>query len=192
VRPSRNISGEDITRRWVSAPLVLTSFCLILLPAALALANPPAVLQDSLANAYIYIASRTTWNPERQSSFRFCVNRNNDLFETFSAKLPQKKIGNRRIELSFYDEGDPGALRACDLIALGEGETFNRAVIEKVRGAPVLTISHQANITEYGGLVQIVFKDKLQPPRIGFSSLEASGLKIDASILNLSRGRWGE
>lgn len=151
-------------------------------------------LQLSLVKAYLYIASRTTW-PEgaiKNGSFVFCINRNHELFDTFSTFLPTKEIHKQRIQLQFFNEYDAADQQKCNLIALSANEKGNIAVVGNVKSLPILTIAHETDITEEGGIVFLSHDKKLEPPKINFETMQSSGLKIDSGVLDISLRRWGK
>ncbi|MFN8390855.1 MAG: YfiR family protein [Bdellovibrionota bacterium] len=150
-------------------------------------------LELSLANAYLYLAARTTWPQavSKENTFRFCVAPEHHLLEVFSKLLPQKKLHERSVTIKAIEAEDSVGQQSCDLIALSKDEALNRKVIQHVRGLAVLTISDEADITSYGGLVFLSHDKKLEPPKVDFSSLATSTLSIDAAVLTLSQRRWG-
>jgi len=151
-------------------------------------------LQVSLVKAYLYITSRTTW-PEgaiEDDSFVFCINRNHELFETFSTFLPTKQIHKKKIELRFFNESSASDQLKCNLIALSKNEKGNKMVAANVKNSPILTIGHETDVTLSGGVVFLAHDKKLEPPKINFSVLKSSGLKIDSGILDISQRRWGK
>ncbi len=178
--------------RYYLAFLVAVAIVISFMPAPLADAQDDnKALESSLAKAYIYMASRTTWQELSSSNFVFCITRDHSLFEWFSKILPTIKLYDRPVELRQYDIEDIVGLRQCNLIALTNIEKNSRAVIAQIKGYPVLTISHEIDITQFGGLVYLVYDKKLEPPKIDFDTLGNSKLNIDAGILDLSRKRWG-
>lgn len=195
-------SSQDITHWSIPPRRIPYGFAGILIIIVLFYSCPPRsygqplneekALEHSLANAYLYLATRTTWPGkfQAQSTFVFCINREHSLFDLFSKILPTRKLHQLPIELRPFDEADSGLQRGCHLIALSDNERVNKLVIEHTRAQPVLTVSHEVDISSYGGLVYLAHRTKLEPPKIDFDSLRTSGLKIDAAILDLSRKRW--
>lgn len=149
-------------------------------------------LETSLASAYLYLANKTTWPVETAESvpFIFCVNREHQLFEAFQKLLPTRKLFGRAIEQRFFERLDADAQRRCNLIAISRQDD-SKQTIANVDGLPILTISHEVDITEDSGLIYLAHDSKLQPPKINFKILEKSRLKIDSAVLDLSKRRWG-
>lgn len=148
-------------------------------------------LETSLASAYLYLANKTTWPAESLNSpFVFCVNREHQLFEAFQKLLPTRKLFGFPIEQRFFEKRDNEVQRKCNLIALSKQDDSQHTIMN-VDGMPILTISHEIDISEINGLVYLAHDSKLQPPKINFRSLEKSGLRIDATVLDLSKRRWG-
>lgn len=155
--------------------------------------NDEHALELSLANAYVYIASRTTWPspPENSSSFFFCIEPSHHLFEIFSKLLPGKQLHGRTVEIRTFDPDDSRTQASCDVIALSSNDNANKLIVSHTNGKPILTISDEVDITRYDGLVFLSHDKRLEPPKINFGKLQTLTLKIDAAVLNLSEQRWG-
>ncbi len=171
------------------------SFALLLPPSNLwsQTQQEKEALQLSLAKAYLYIASYTIWPKKALNSeaFIFCINRNHHLFEVLSKYLPGRKIRELPIELRFFEESDAAGQRACNIIALSDNEKENKKIVANVAGQPVMTMSDEADISSFSGLVYLAHDNKIMPPKINFDTLKASGLTIDANILAISARKWG-
>lgn len=147
-------------------------------------------LETTLARAYLFLLSRTTWPTDSGKTRLFCINRDHSLFDTFAKLLPTLNLGGKTYVMKSFDEGDVGTQKTCHVIALSQNTEFNKSVIRQVQNFPVLTISHETDITIYGGVIFIVYGQRLEPPKININELEKSDLHMDASVLNLSLKKW--
>jgi hypothetical protein len=148
----------------------------------------PQTLELSLARAHLYIVSKSVWPANPDGAVNFCVNRNHSLFESFAKIVPTMK----RLSIQLIDERDLEGVKRCHIVVLDKDPAASLKILKAVRKLPVLTMSHEADFTEQGAIVYLSYGERLEPPKIKFEELEASGIKIDASILDLSRRRWGQ
>jgi hypothetical protein len=85
-------------------------------------------------------------------------------------------------------------IRACHLLFAPSSERRrSRDLLEKIKGAPVLTVGESADFLDQGGAINLLIKDgsvrfeiNLEPARIG-------RLKLDANLLDLAvsvRGKY--
>ncbi|MCC6220486.1 MAG: YfiR family protein [Deltaproteobacteria bacterium] len=150
-------------------------------------------LENSLARAYLYIAANATWPPEIEKSdvFVFCTTRSHALYDVFTTLLPTRRVHDKPVELRLLKEADKDSQRQCHLMALPNDKPFNEKILENVETYPVLTIAHEVDITEIGGLVFLAHDDRLRPPRIDIDGLKRRSLRIAAPILKISLDNWG-
>jgi len=149
-------------------------------------------LEASLARAYLYLVTRTVWPDEVKSTMLFCINRDHSLFDAFSKLVPTFTSAGKTFLMKSFDEEDVRTQRSCSVIALSQNAEFNAKVIAQVRNFPVLTISHEADITTSGGIVYLSYGKRLEPPKINIPELGNNKLRMDASVLDLSKRRWSK
>lgn len=147
-------------------------------------------LEASLARAYLYLVSRTTWPDDTKSSMLFCINRDHSLFEAFAKLVPTFNYHGKPFLMKSFDENDIETQRSCSVIALSNKVEFNKSVISQVSSYPVLTIGHETDITLTGGIIYLAYGKRLEPPKVNILALGVSKLKMDASVLDLSKRRW--
>ncbi|MCC6221345.1 MAG: YfiR family protein [Deltaproteobacteria bacterium] len=150
-------------------------------------------LEQTLARAYLYIVFRTRWPVDSinaRTGFNFCISQDHSLFQEFSEILPTRKLQDVRVNIITYKTIDELNENTCHLIALGKELEASKLIIDRVSSTSVLTISHEADITPHGGIIQLMFGEKLMPPKINIAAMRQSHLVIDANILAISMRAW--
>lgn len=102
-----------------------------------------------------------------------------------------KHIDGRPIVVRSLHE--PDSLRAFDLVFVGFGPSARVVrALERVRGAPVLTVGESDDFVEAGGIIGLYFEDRRLRFVINAAAADAAGLRISANLMSLAadvRGR---
>lgn len=165
------------------------------LPVAYAQAPDASVsdLERSLANGYMYLASRSRWptDSNKGDRFVFCISQNHSLFDIFSRTLPLRKVNGMAVDIRVLNSRKSSSSSECHMVVFSRSDSLTTEWFAEIANLPILTISHEVDLTESGAIVYLAHDDKLRPPRINYLGMKKSGVIIDATILDLARRRWG-
>ena len=117
--------------------------------------------------------------------FKICVLGQNE-FDSALTLLNGKKSNELTVETEQFNNSQ-SVINNCQLVFISESKRpFLTSILNKLNRAPVLTISDSKQFAEKGGMIQLVTKDKHISFKINLKKVEASGLKISSTLLQLS------
>ena len=84
-------------------------------------------------------------------------------------------------------------LKACHLLFIPATEKRRqREMLDKLRGAPVLTVGETLDFRDHAGAVQFVPKDNSVGFNINLNAAKAGKLHISSNVLRQADGVWGK
>lgn len=148
-------------------------------------------LEGILSKGYYYLLSYTRWpNIDALGEIRVCINPRHDLHQELAGFLQQRKIGERRVVVQPLYQADEETLKRCNVVILESERPLNTKIIQITTGAPILTVSSDDDITEYGGIAFITRASELKPPKFNLLAIKASKLQVGAALLDYSEKYW--
>jgi len=79
-------------------------------------------------------------------------------------------------------------LRSCHVLFISRSESKQLpALLEKLKGSPVLTAGDTSDFAEQGGMVNFLLDQKTVKLEINQAAVEAAGLQISGKLLKLAR-----
>ena len=110
------------------------------------------------------------------------------LDETFSGKT----VNGRSIVVKRLNAGQD--LKQCHLLFVPASEKRReRDLLDKLKGAPVLTVGESDDFLDHGGAVQLLIRDKSVRFSVNLHPAKATGPRISAKVIQLAvsvRGRY--
>ena len=104
-----------------------------------------------------------------------------DLEKTFESKI----VKGRPFLLKRVSSDQE--LRACHLLFVPFSERRrSRDLLEKTRGAPVLTVGESPDFLDQGGVINLLLKNGSVPFEINLEPARAARLKLDANLLKVA------
>jgi hypothetical protein len=83
-------------------------------------------------------------------------------------------------------------LKSCHLLFVPASEKrHQRDLLDKLRGAPVLTVGETYDFRDHAGAVQFVLKDNSVGFNINLNAAKAGRLHISSNVLRQAEGVWG-
>jgi hypothetical protein len=84
-------------------------------------------------------------------------------------------------------------LKSCHLLFVPASEKrHQRDLLNKLRGAPVLTVGETYDFRDHAGVVQFVLKDNTVGFNINLNAAKAGRLHISSNVLRQADGVWGK
>lgn len=84
-------------------------------------------------------------------------------------------------------------LKACHLLFVSASEKRRqRDLLDKLRGAPVLTVGETLDFRDHSGIVQFVPKENSVGFNINLNAAKAGKLHISSNVLRQADGVWGK
>ena len=142
------------------------------------------VIKAGMINGF---TAYTNWPEQKQSGpFVIGVLGNNPSFIKVLERFYQKKpVDGRQVIIKSVTLEQ---LLDCHVvIILGEANSQNPAVLERVRGHPVLTISDEVDFAQSGGHVGFYSQNNKLRFEINWPSTNESQLKVSSRLLRLAR-----
>jgi len=99
--------------------------------------------------------------------------------------LAGRTVGNRSVQARRI--GDPAAARGCAIVFVSRaGAERVKAVLDSLRGAPVLLVGEQDRFANQGGMINFVEVDQKIRFEINEAAARQAGLKISSQLLKLA------
>jgi len=155
------------------------------------------VTEPSLKAAFIYnFAKFTEWPQETlpaTATFTACVlgASANPIQVALERTVKGRQFAGRQI--SVVQTRIDGQLRSCHLLYLS-GVTLAQvaAILEAVRGAPVLTVSDVDDFARRGGIAQMFVEDGKMRFELNLEAAKRSRLELSSKLLVLAAQVYGE
>jgi hypothetical protein len=120
------------------------------------------------------------------SPFVLCVMGDNPFGDYLGHLARDRKIKDRSVRLVFPTK--VSELTACHLLFVAASEAAKvRAIVQRTRGAPILTVGDTPGFAEIGVLVNFFFERDLVRFEINVDEGRRSGLAFSAKLLKLAR-----
>ena len=152
-----------------------------------------AVTQPTLRAAFLYnFAKFTEWPGETPSSpLTLCVLDDSAVEGALSELVGSSPINGRAVAIS---RGPSGArLRACHLLYVGDTNTARTAaILDELRGAPVLTVSDGSDFIRSGGIIGLIVEEGRMRFAINPDAAQRAGLRLSSRLLQLAKISRGD
>lgn len=124
--------------------------------------------------------------PDANAPFSICVAGVDPFGNALNQLLQQKTVGQRRLELRHSAHGED--LQGCQIlfISASERKRFS-AILEKVKGAPVVTVSESDRFMQAGGTINFFLSEERVRFDINLEATEGTGLKFSSRLLSVAR-----
>ncbi len=174
--------------RRLRTPSVMLVLLGLLLTAPYSSLAEEASREYTLKAAYVYrIAQFVDWpeNGSESSQLDVCI-LGEDPFGSAIDYIQGRISGGRRFSLSRFDS--PEGLGGCHVLFISTSESGRLdAILERLEGRSVLTVSDVDDFARCGGMVGLVKRQGKVGLEINRAAAEAAGLQISAKLLELSR-----
>lgn len=175
------------------------SLCLFLLvsngsPLAFAQSDSPSEYQVKAAFLF-HFAQYVDWPPEAfqnaSAPLTYCTLGEDPFHGALEASLNGKTIGTHPLRIKHLKQNRDA--NGCQVLFLSAAE--EKSVVEsleRLRGAPVLTVGDSENFARDGGMIRFCLQDNKVRFEINVSAAEHAGLRISARLLALAKTVFGE
>ncbi|MEM9386033.1 MAG: YfiR family protein [Pseudomonadota bacterium] len=144
---------------------------------------------EEIQLAVVYrLAKFVTWPASQahggHTGFTLCIDDRNT-FEVARRRLQGRSIREQTLRFTLIDPASP--LPHCDLLYITE-RRINRAsdLLDQVKGLPVLTVGDSPEFTKYGGIVQLLNRDKRIRMQINVEAARRVELDFSSQLLSLA------
>lgn len=158
--------------------------------------GPPAPGQERLADeyevkaAFLYNLLRfTEWPAEAlppSTPLAVCVLGGDPFEGALEAALRDKTVQGRALQTRHL-HGAPEARRCQVLFVAASERGRTRAILEALRGAPVLTVGESEGFARVGGVINFVVEGGRLRFEVNPDAAERAGLRLSARVLQLAR-----
>ena len=109
-----------------------------------------------------------------------------DPFDTYLRQVVAgKTVQDRAIEIRVFHKGDD--LRACHILYVSPSERKQwPQILEKLRGASVMTVADMPSFLEAGGIVEFGIEERQTKIKINIVAAEAARLQISSKLLAIA------
>lgn len=166
----------------------LLAFCLAWAAMAAALAQD-ARLADKVKAAYLFHLTRfVEWPEAARANLKVCIFGSDQVAGLFR-EITANKAEARSIQLGTEADTDPGR---CQLLYLGRHTDDIAALLKKVKGKPVLTVSDDRDFMQMGGMVAFTELEGRIKLLVSVRAAKAADLKLSAKLLEVAQLAPGE
>ncbi len=141
--------------------------------------------EDQIKAAFIFrFAYYVEWPApaDARRTLEYCLSSPNRLSATLRELVAGEEVAGRRLIVRDLTPTTPVA--NCDVLFLhGDGL---RAVLDRVRSRPVLTVSDTPGFLDDGGIIQLVRTDNRLGFNISLPAAERAGLRLSSHLLRLA------
>lgn len=171
--------------------MALTLSLILLLGAAFQLsAQAPAFDEYQVKAAFLYnFAKFVEWPPGTFANsidpIGICIVGQNPFGSTLENMVQGKKVGDRVFEVRRLP--DTQQAKGCQILFIGAGEWKRvRALLDVLKGAPVLTVGETDDFTSIGGVIAFQLEGPRVRIQIALNSAERAKLRISSKLLSLA------
>ncbi|MCQ8106011.1 YfiR family protein [Methylomonas sp. SURF-2] len=118
-----------------------------------------------------------------QDAFSLCTTENDNLGDSLTI-LQAKTIANKPMRIR--REVNINDLKNCHLVFIGASKHAS-AVIQKLRGLPVVTVGDQPDFIDQGGTISLMQSDNRLNFEINLAAANTNGVHIGAQLLKLAK-----
>jgi hypothetical protein len=178
-------------------PRILSLF--VLLGAALQLcaqAAGPAFDEYQVKAAFLYnFAKFVEWPAgtfaNANDPIGICIVGQNPFGSTLENMVQGKKVGDRAFVVRRLP--DTQQAKSCQILFIGAGEWKRvRALLEVLKGSPVLTVGETDDFTGFGGVIAFQLEGPRVRIQIALGTAERSKLRISSKLLSLAEIAKGQ
>ncbi len=148
-----------------------------------------AVTQPALRAAFLFnFAKFTEWPGDIGPStpLTLCVLDDSAVEGALSELVGAAPINGRAVSISRGPSG--GRLRACHLLYIGDTNSARTAaILDELRGAPVLTVSDGSEFIRSGGIIGLIVEDGRIRFVINPDAAQRAGLRLSSRLLQLAK-----
>ena len=185
------MAAEDVRPRRTS----LQGFSLVLAALLCFVASQPARAQPTseeyrVKAAFLFhFAQLVDWPSGSFNSgdltLSFCAFDDEPSRKELQNTLDGKVIGTRVLHVHLIDQ--PRSIEGCNILFLGNGEVRRQAaILESLRGLPVLTVGETGSFLSEGGMIRFRIEDDKVRFEINVGSADLSHLRISSRLLLLA------
>lgn len=157
--------------------------------ACAARADEESARKYPILSAYIYNFTQfTTWpSADAHDAYTVCV-AGHDPFGAALEPMKSRTVQGKKIVIRRFGGGDD--LSGCSIAFISKSESGNfRAILARLKGAPVLTMSEIDGFSSAGGMVEFKPANGKIGITIDLSAVRATGLSISSKLLSLANVR---
>jgi hypothetical protein len=156
--------------------------------AAPAVSGAQSVTQPALRAAFLYnFAKFTEWPGSSPSApLTLCVLDDGPVEDALNELVASSTVNGRAVAIS-RDVSGP-RLRNCQILYVGDmtsGRTS--AILEELRGAPVLTVSNGDDFVRNGGMVGLFVEDGRMRFIVNPDTAQRAGVRLSSKLLQLAK-----
>jgi hypothetical protein len=140
-------------------------------------------------SAYIYNFTQfTSWpSAEAHASFTVCV-AGHDPFGAALEPMKSRTVQGKKIIIRHFGGSDD--LSGCNIVFISKSESGNfRAILARLKGTPVLTMSEIDGFSSAGGMVEFKPANGKIGITIDLPAVRATGISISSKLLSLANVR---
>ncbi len=124
--------------------------------------------------------------PDANAPFSICVAGADPFGNTLNQVFQQKTVGQRRLELRRSAHGED--LQGCQILFISASERKRfPAILDKVKGTPVVTVSESDRFMKAGGTINFFLSEERVRFDINLEATEGTGLKFSSRLLSVAR-----
>jgi hypothetical protein len=164
----------------------------LLLGAALQLsAQAPAFDEYQVKAAFLYnFAKFVEWPPGTFANptdpIGICIVGQNPFGSTLESMVQGKKVGERAFAVRRLP--DTQQAKGCQILFIGAGEWKRvRALLDALKGSPVLTVGETDDFTSFGGVIAFQLEGPRVRIQIALEPAERAKLRISSKLLSLAQ-----
>lgn len=114
-----------------------------------------------------------------------CFLSNSGVYEEFSARASDKRVGSRRVLTRQLAPGEP--ITTCQMLYIDAEQLESVAAQIYPRPTALLTVSNAPDFLRSGGIVALFEKDERLGFRISADNARLAGLRISSNLLRLEK-----
>jgi hypothetical protein len=118
--------------------------------------------------------------------FSICVAGADPFGNALNQLFQQKTVGQRRLEVRRSAHGED--LQGCQILFISASEHKRfPAILDKVKGSPVVTVSESDRFMQAGGAINFFLSEERVRFDINLEATEGTGLKFSSRLLSVAR-----
>lgn len=162
---------------------LIAGFMLLMTTAATYAAEP--VPEHELKVAFLYnFAMFTEWPGKLEGALTLCLY-GKERFGAAVGGIDGKSVKNINIKVQRPDS--LSQLRGCHMLFIADSELHQlQAILEAVKGAPVLTVTDSKGAGRAGAMINLILVKQRVTFEINAAAAQAAGLNISSKLLRLA------
>ena len=192
-RPGNELAGRR--SGFLCASVRVATACFVLCAGAVRPAGaqdgPPPSFEHEVKASFVYTVARFIEWPEAAffgpgAPFVFVVLGDEAFQESLVHTVEGKSVGGHPVEV--VGVKDPKDLVACQVLFVGRSESARvDDLVERLRGASVLTVSEAERFAQSGGVLRLGLEENMVRFEINVDAAERAHLQISSKILKLGK-----